>query len=87
MCISLCLFVEPVQAGLRTLHEIGPQIKRAISGNLEGMDENEQFEHDEPNHRVSSHQRLVAFKAFLVQEFVYDFSDVAEQMFIFYCTE
>eukprot|EP00057_Strongylocentrotus_purpuratus_P015657 XP_011670131.1 PREDICTED: voltage dependent calcium channel L-type isoform X4 [Strongylocentrotus purpuratus] len=42
-----------LQAGLRTLHEIGPQIKRAISGNLEGMDENEQFEHDEPNHRRS----------------------------------
>ncbi|XP_041459338.1 voltage-dependent L-type calcium channel subunit alpha-1D-like isoform X6 [Lytechinus variegatus] len=42
-----------LQAGLRTLHEIGPQIKRAISGNLEGMDENEQFEHEEPNHRRS----------------------------------
>ncbi|XP_072181814.1 voltage-dependent L-type calcium channel subunit alpha-1D-like [Diadema setosum] len=42
-----------LQAGLRTLHEIGPQIKRAISGNLEGMDDNEQFEPDEPNHRRS----------------------------------
>ncbi|XP_071818049.1 voltage-dependent L-type calcium channel subunit alpha-1D-like isoform X4 [Apostichopus japonicus] len=42
-----------LQAGLRTLHDMGPQIKRAISGNLEGMDENELFEQEEPNHRRS----------------------------------
>lgn len=47
--ISFLIF----QAGLRTLHDMGPQIKRAISGNLEGMDENELFEQEEPNHRVS----------------------------------
>jgi voltage-dependent calcium channel L type alpha-1D len=36
-----------LQAGLRTLHEAGPELKRAISGNLEEM------EHDnpEPMHR------------------------------------
>ncbi|KAJ8047198.1 Voltage-dependent L-type calcium channel subunit alpha-1C [Holothuria leucospilota] len=42
-----------LQAGLRTLHDMGPQIKRAISGNLEGMDENEMFDQEEPNHRRS----------------------------------
>ncbi|XP_003380707.1 voltage gated calcium channel IQ domain protein [Trichinella spiralis] len=38
-----------LQAGLRTLHEIGPEIKRAISGNLE-TDWSKEFE--EPQHRV-----------------------------------
>lgn len=38
------------QAGLRTLHEIGPELKRAISGNLE-TDFN--FDDPEPQHRVS----------------------------------
>ncbi|VDO35321.1 unnamed protein product [Haemonchus placei] len=37
-----------IQAGLRTLHEIGPELKRAISGNLE-TDFN--FEDPEPQHR------------------------------------
>ncbi|CAJ0587570.1 unnamed protein product, partial [Mesorhabditis spiculigera] len=37
-----------LQAGLRTLHEIGPELKRAISGNLE-TDFN--FESEEPVHR------------------------------------
>ncbi|KRY90155.1 Voltage-dependent calcium channel type D subunit alpha-1 [Trichinella pseudospiralis] len=37
-----------LQAGLRTLHEIGPEIKRAISGNLE-TDWSKEFE--EPQHR------------------------------------
>ena len=45
------------KAGLRTLHELGPQIKRAISGNLEdmeeGVDEGEPADIDEPSHRVS----------------------------------
>ncbi|KIH68557.1 hypothetical protein ANCDUO_01102 [Ancylostoma duodenale] len=36
------------KAGLRTLHEIGPELKRAISGNLE-TDFN--FEDPEPQHR------------------------------------
>lgn len=36
------------QAGLRTLHEAGPELKRAISGNLEELlDDN-----PEPMHRV-----------------------------------
>ncbi|PAV73408.1 hypothetical protein WR25_19168 isoform B [Diploscapter pachys] len=37
-----------LQAGLRTLHEIGPELKRAISGNLE-TDFN--FDDPEPQHR------------------------------------
>jgi hypothetical protein len=40
-----CIFL---QAGLRTLHDAGPELKRAISGNLEElMDDN-----PEPMHRV-----------------------------------
>ncbi|XP_038067555.1 voltage-dependent L-type calcium channel subunit alpha-1D-like isoform X3 [Patiria miniata] len=44
-----------LQAGLRTLQEIGPQIRRAISGNLEDMDDevSEAVELDEPSHRRS----------------------------------
>lgn len=39
-----------LQAGLRTLHDAGPELKRAISGNLDEL-----MEHDpEPMHRVSS---------------------------------
>ncbi|VDP36688.1 unnamed protein product [Soboliphyme baturini] len=38
-----------LQAGLRTLQEIGPEIKRAISGNLD-TDWSKDFE--EPQHRV-----------------------------------
>lgn len=38
-----------LQAGLRTLHEAGPELKRAISGNLDELvDDN-----PEPMHRVS----------------------------------
>lgn len=37
-----------LQAGLRTLHEAGPELKRAISGNLDEM-----MEEPEPMHRVS----------------------------------
>lgn len=37
-----------LQAGLRTLHDAGPELKRAISGNLEEL-----MDHDpEPMHRV-----------------------------------
>lgn len=37
-----------IQAGLRTLHDAGPEIKRAISGNLDELiDDN-----PEPSHRV-----------------------------------
>ncbi|KAE8749637.1 hypothetical protein FOCC_FOCC003624 [Frankliniella occidentalis] len=36
-----------LQAGLRTLHDAGPELKRAISGNLEEMMEDNQ----EPSHR------------------------------------
>jgi hypothetical protein len=39
-----------VKAGLRTLHEIGPELKRAISGDLETDFVGEL---DEPAHRVS----------------------------------
>lgn len=41
--------VRQVQAGLRILHDIGPEIKRAISGNLEA---DWSKEHEEPQHRV-----------------------------------
>lgn len=39
-----------LQAGLRTLHEIGPELKRAISGNL---DADFAADLEEPQHRVS----------------------------------
>ena len=44
-----------LHAGLRTLHDLGPEIRRAISGTL---DDEEQFktmfyEEEEPTHRVS----------------------------------
>lgn len=39
-----------LQAGLRTLHDAGPELKRAISGNLDEMMEND----PEPMHRVKS---------------------------------
>lgn len=38
-----------LQAGLRTLHEAGPELKRAISGNLDEV----VGETVEPMHRVS----------------------------------
>uniref|UniRef100_A0A182SPT2 Ca_chan_IQ domain-containing protein n=1 Tax=Anopheles maculatus TaxID=74869 RepID=A0A182SPT2_9DIPT len=37
-----------LQAGLRTLHEAGPELKRAISGNLEEIGD----DNPEPSHRV-----------------------------------
>lgn len=37
-----------LQAGLRTLHEAGPELKRAISGNLDEMSD----DNPEPMHRV-----------------------------------
>jgi voltage-dependent calcium channel L type alpha-1D len=40
-----------LQAGLRTLHEAGPELKRAISGNLEELSD----DNPEPMHRVSSY--------------------------------
>lgn len=40
--------VDMFKAGLRTLHDAGPEIKRAISGNLDELiDDN-----PEPSHRV-----------------------------------
>lgn len=33
------IFVVPPQAGLRTLHDIGPEIRRAISGDLTAEEE------------------------------------------------
>ncbi|VDK63452.1 unnamed protein product [Onchocerca ochengi] len=41
-----------LQAGLRTLHEIGPELKRAISGNLET---DFTLDVEEPQHRVRPH--------------------------------
>ena len=40
-----------VQAGLRTLHEAGPEVKRAISGNLD-EEENNDKDVEIPMHRV-----------------------------------
>lgn len=39
-----------LQAGLRAVHDLGPEIRRAISGNLE---DDFNFESEEPTHRVS----------------------------------
>lgn len=39
-----------LQAGLRTLHEAGPELKRAISGTLDEL-----MEEPEPMHRVSNY--------------------------------
>jgi len=51
-----------LHAGLRTLHDLGPEIRRAISGTL---DDEEQFktmfyEEEEPTHRVS-HENFYFF--------------------------
>lgn len=46
-----------LQAGLRTLHDAGPELKRAISGNLEEMMEDNQ----EPSHRVSTNTFVKLF--------------------------
>lgn len=44
-----------LHAGLRTLHDLGPEIRRAISGSLEDDEAfKEMFEdEDEPQHRVN----------------------------------
>lgn len=45
-----------VQAGLRAVHDLGPEIRRAISGNLE---EDDFFlKSEEPAHRVRMRLRL-----------------------------
>ena len=52
-----------LHAGLRTLHDLGPEIRRAISGSLEddeafkGM-----FDEDEPQHRVSIQMLKIVMK-------------------------
>jgi voltage-dependent calcium channel L type alpha-1D len=46
--LSQCNTVT-LQAGLRTLHEAGPELKRAISGNLDELSD----DNPEPMHRVS----------------------------------
>ena len=42
------------QAGLRAVHDLGPEIRRAISGNLEEEDFPER-DLEEPSHRVKLH--------------------------------
>lgn len=45
-----------IQAGLRAVHDLGPEIRRAISGNLE---EDDFFlKSEEPAHRVRMRLRL-----------------------------
>jgi len=52
-----------LQAGLRTLHDAGPELKRAISGNLDELMERD----PEPMHRVSrAHQKENRFKFVLI---------------------
>lgn len=46
-----------LHAGLRTLHDLGPEIRRAISGSLEDEDAfKAMFDDDEPQHRVCFHK-------------------------------
>ncbi|XP_033105567.1 voltage-dependent L-type calcium channel subunit alpha-1D-like [Anneissia japonica] len=45
---------QALQAGLRSFHDIGPELKRAISGNLEQVDEDESLEEEQPAHRVTN---------------------------------
>ena len=43
-----------LHAGLRTLHDLGPEIRRAISGSLEDEDAfSKMYDEEEPQHRVS----------------------------------
>ena len=50
--IGCCLFPS-CQAGLRAVHDLGPEIRRAISGNIEGEDEEtSDIFIEEPMHRV-----------------------------------
>ena len=43
-----------LHAGLRTLHDLGPEIRRAISGSLEEEEAfKNMFADEEPQHRVS----------------------------------
>jgi Voltage gated calcium channel IQ domain len=53
-----------LQAGLRTLHEIGPQIRRTISGTLD------EAEAEEPMHRVREKEKKFDFfqESFLCRE-------------------
>ncbi len=56
-----------LQAGLRTLHDAGPELKRAISGNLDELMERD----PEPMHRVCrAHQKENCFKFVLKLSFV-----------------
>lgn len=51
-----------LQAGLRTLHEAGPELKRAISGNLDELvDDN-----PEPMHRVRNNRTSPTFHRFVL---------------------
>ena len=45
-----------LQAGLRTLHDAGPELKRAISGNLDEMMDMD----PEPMHRVSDYDDSIS---------------------------
>ena len=45
-----------LHAGLRTLHDLGPEIRRAISGTLDDEEAfKSMFEEEEPTHRVRIH--------------------------------
>jgi hypothetical protein len=41
------------QAGLRAVHDLGPELRRAISGNLDEEDYDNTKDVEEPMHRVS----------------------------------
>ena len=55
---NFCVCLLSVQAGLRAVHDLGPEIRRAISGNLD-EDEFPERDVEEPMHRVMT-QFLVA---------------------------
>ena len=48
---SVCQCCVCVKAGLRAVHDLGPEIRRAISGTLE-EDEFPEKDAEEPMHRV-----------------------------------
>jgi len=53
-----------LQAGLRTLHEKGPELKRAISGNLDEMVEI----YDKENEDDTTHRRNIPFFGNMIGE-------------------
>ena len=50
-----------LHAGLRTLHDLGPEIRRAISGTLDDEEAfKPMFEDEEPTHRVREEKNCIS---------------------------